>query len=157
MQISGITEGSGKGRIPWARIREAQGDFILPQYLPNGITLTQYHHIQVNDANALLQHWTQRQAAGEIPFRFKNNFKGNRPSLRASEDGDASTSVVPRDQSKGGPQNDQEDSGSVSLAPVSWLQQTLTTFYGQSSLPLTLILASKGLYELPSHMKKCQQ
>ena len=99
----------------------------------------------------------QRQAAEEIPFQFKNNIKGNRPSLWASEDGDASTSVVPRDQSKGGPQNDQEDSGSVSLAPVSWLQQTLTTFYGQSSLPLTLILASKGLYELPSHTKKCQQ
>ena len=64
MQISGIAEGSGKGRISWAIIREAQGDFILPQYLPNGITLTQYHHIRVNDANALLQHWVQRQAAG---------------------------------------------------------------------------------------------
>jgi hypothetical protein len=144
MQISGIAEGSGKGRIPWARIKAAQGDFILPQYLPNGITLTQYHHIRVNDANALLQHWTQRQAAGEIPFRFKNNFKDNRPILRASEDGDASTSAVSRDQLERGPQNDQEDSCNVSLAPVSWLQQTLTTFYGQSSLPLT-ILASEGL------------
>ena len=144
MQISGFAEGSSKGRIPWARIKAAQGDFILPQYLPNGITLTQYHHIRVNDANALLQHWTQRQAAGEITFRFKNNFKDNRPILRASEDGDASTSAVSRDQLERGPQNDQEDSRNVSLAPVSWLQQTLTTFYGQSSLPLT-ILASEGL------------
>src|SRR6201996_6232911 len=110
MQISGIAEGSGKGRIPWARIKAAQGDFILPQYLLNGITLTQYHHIQVNDANALLQHWTQRQAAGEIPFQFKNNFKDNWPSLWASEDSDASTSAVSRDQLERRLQNDQEDS-----------------------------------------------
>ena len=156
MQISGIAEGTGKGRIPWARIKAAQGDFILPQYLRDGITLTQYHHIQLNDANALLQHWTQRQAAGEIPFQFKNNFKGNRPSLRTSKNGDASTPVMSRDQLERDLQNDPADSANVRLAPISWLQQTLTTYYGQSSLPLT-ILASKGLQELPSHMKKCQQ
>src|ERR1700761_3430214 len=126
MQISGIAEGSSKRRIPGARIKAAPGDFILPQYLLNGITLTQYHHIQVNDANAFLQHWMQRQAAREIPFQFKNNFKDNWPSLWASEDGDASTSVMLRDQLERGPQNDQEDSCNVSLAPISWLQQTVT-------------------------------
>ena len=130
MQISGIAEGTGKGRIPWARIKAAKGDFILPQYLLDGITLTQYHHIRLNDAYALLQHWTQRQAAGETPFWFKNNFKGNRPSLRTSENSDAFTSVVSRDQLERDPQNDPADSGNVSLAPVSWLQQILTTYYG---------------------------
>lgn len=116
MQISDIAEGGGKGRIPWARMKEAQGDFILPQYLPNGITLTQYHHIRLDDANALLQHWTQRQAAGEIPLRFKNNFKADRRGLRASEDGDTSTPVVPRDQSEGGLQNARENSSNVSFS-----------------------------------------
>ena len=86
----------------------------------------------------------QRQAAGEIPFWFKNNFKDNQLILQASEGGDASTSAVLRDQLERGLQNDQEDSCNVSLAPISWLQQTLTTFYGQSSPPLT-ILASEGL------------
>ena len=73
MQISGIAEGTGKGRIPWARIKAAQGDFILPQYLPDGITLTQYHHIQLNDANALLQHWTQ--CSGITPRYDKPSLK----------------------------------------------------------------------------------
>ena len=116
MQISDIAEGGSKGRIPWARMKEAQGDFILPQYLPNGITLTQYHHIQLDDANALLQHWTQRQAAGEIPLWFKNNFKANRCGLQASEDGDTTTPVVARDQLEGGLQNARENSSNVSFS-----------------------------------------
>ncbi|KAI9436344.1 hypothetical protein H4582DRAFT_2058994 [Lactarius indigo] len=66
-----IAVGGGKGRIPWARLKETPGDFILSKYLPAGVTLTQYHHIRQEDVNALLKHWTQRQAAGEIPFRFK--------------------------------------------------------------------------------------
>ncbi|KAH9030878.1 hypothetical protein EDB85DRAFT_2146392 [Lactarius pseudohatsudake] len=48
------------------------------KYLPNGITLTQYHHIRLEDANSLLKHWTQRQAAGEVPFRFKKMDKAGR-------------------------------------------------------------------------------
>ncbi|KAI9456959.1 hypothetical protein BJY52DRAFT_1187564 [Lactarius psammicola] len=66
-----ITISGGKGRVPWARLKEAQGDFILAKYLPVGVTLTQYHHLRLEDTNALLKHWTQRQAASEIPFRFK--------------------------------------------------------------------------------------
>ena len=31
----------GRGRIPWSRMRESQGDFILPEYLPHGTVLTQ--------------------------------------------------------------------------------------------------------------------
>ena len=71
MNLSEISVGGGKGRIPWARLKEAPGDFILSKYLPASVTLTQYHHICQEDVNALLKHWTQRQAAGEIPFRFK--------------------------------------------------------------------------------------
>ena len=125
MQISEIAEGGSKGRIPWARIKEAQGNFILPKYLPDGITLTQYHHIHLDDANDLLQHWTQRQAAGEIPLEFKNNIKADHRGTWASEGGDTST-PVPSNQSEGGLQNAEEDPSNVSLAPISWLQQTLT-------------------------------
>ncbi|KAI9440947.1 hypothetical protein H4582DRAFT_2074735 [Lactarius indigo] len=73
-----IAAGGSKGRVPWARIHEAQGDFIAAEYLPEGVTLTQYHHIRLHDANSLLKHWIQRRAAGEIPFRFKKVDKANR-------------------------------------------------------------------------------
>ena len=108
-------------------MKEAQDNFILSKYLLNSIILTQYHHICLDDANALLQHWMQRQAAGEIPLQFKNNIKANCHGTQASEDGDTSTPVL-RDQSEGGLQNAWEDPSNVSLAPVSWLQQMLTAF-----------------------------
>ncbi|KAH9035545.1 hypothetical protein EDB85DRAFT_1889308 [Lactarius pseudohatsudake] len=73
-----------KGRIPWTRVREAQQDYILDKYLPAGVTLTQYHHICLGDANALLQHWTTRQAAGQTPFCFKQGDKNSRRSKTAN-------------------------------------------------------------------------
>ena len=70
--FSEIVSAGSKGRIPWAQLQENQDNFILPKYLLDGYTLTQYHHIRLEDANTLLKHWTQRQASGEVPFRFKN-------------------------------------------------------------------------------------
>lgn len=68
--------------------------------------LTQYHHIRLEDANALLRHWTQRQAAGEIPFRFNKVDKADRQRKGASGEDNSSTGVPPRDQ--GNVQEDQE-------------------------------------------------
>ncbi|KAN0138020.1 hypothetical protein V8E53_004155 [Lactarius tabidus] len=62
----------GKGRVPWSKLQEAPGDYILTKYLLNSVTLTQFHHIRLQDANALLKHWGLRQAAGEIALQFKN-------------------------------------------------------------------------------------
>ena len=62
---------SGSSKIPWSRLQEAQQEYILDEYLPaGGVILKQYHHYRNSTANALLQHWTTRQAAGLIPFRF---------------------------------------------------------------------------------------
>ncbi|KAH9012500.1 hypothetical protein EDB85DRAFT_2158986 [Lactarius pseudohatsudake] len=77
-EMYGIAAGGGKRRVPWAKLREAQGDWIAAEYLPEGVTLTQYHHIRLDDANSLLKHWIQRQAASEIPFRFKKLDKVDR-------------------------------------------------------------------------------
>ncbi|KAF8270619.1 hypothetical protein EI94DRAFT_1698710 [Lactarius quietus] len=79
--------GGGKGRIPWARLSEALDDFILPKYLLNNIMLTQYHHIHVEDADALLGHWTQSQAAREILFQFKNSVNVNWCGKKVSDQG----------------------------------------------------------------------
>ena len=135
IQISGIAEGGNKGRIPWARMKEAQSDFILPEYLPNGITLTHYHHIRPDDANSLLQHWRQRQTSREIPLRFKNNFKADQCSMLTSEGGDRSTPVVLRDQLEGGAQNTWEVASNVSLAPDSWLRRHSPPFVVNKAPP----------------------
>ncbi|KAH9168202.1 hypothetical protein EDB89DRAFT_2074137 [Lactarius sanguifluus] len=70
-KMYGNAAGGGKRRVPWAKLHEAQGDWIAAEYLLEGVTLTQYHHICLDNANSLLKHWIQRQAAGEIPFHFK--------------------------------------------------------------------------------------
>lgn len=88
-----MATGGGKGRIPWTKLQHAQSDYILDEYLPSGITLTQYHHIRVSDANALLQHWTARQAAGEIPFRFEKAVGTSRQGDRVSVSGDSPDNV----------------------------------------------------------------
>ncbi|KAH9035450.1 hypothetical protein EDB83DRAFT_2318750 [Lactarius deliciosus] len=66
-----LAASGGKRTVPWAKLREAQGNWIAAEYLPEGVTLMQYHHICLDDANSLLKHWIQRQAAGKIPFCFK--------------------------------------------------------------------------------------
>jgi hypothetical protein len=109
IQFSEVTVGGGKERVPWAKLQEAQGNFILSKYLPNGVTLTQFHHIRVDDANTLLKHWTQRQSAGEIPLRFMKSDKADRHGKRASADEDVYTGVGQKDQSEGGLPNAHED------------------------------------------------
>ncbi|KAH9083384.1 hypothetical protein EDB83DRAFT_2309383 [Lactarius deliciosus] len=77
-EMYGIAAGGGKRRVPWAKLHEAQGDWIAAEYLPEGVTLMQYHHIHLDDANSLLKHWIQRQTTGEIPFHFKKVDKADR-------------------------------------------------------------------------------
>ena len=94
--FSGISVGNSKGRIPWSVLREAQDDFIENKYLPgSGFRLTQYHKISLSKVNRLLKHWTDRQEAGEIPFRFKNvaNLKAGRRGEEASTDTESDGSI----------------------------------------------------------------
>jgi hypothetical protein len=90
-----MASGGGKRRIPWTKLHHAQGDYILDEYLPPGIALTQFHHIRLSDANALLQHWTARQAAGQIAFRFKKVDNTSRQPNPAPTAGGASADIGP--------------------------------------------------------------
>jgi hypothetical protein len=64
------TIGVGKGQVSWAKLHKAQGQYIQQKYLPNKVTLQQYYHFHQKDANAILEHWIQRQAASKVPFYF---------------------------------------------------------------------------------------
>jgi hypothetical protein len=89
-------------------MQENQDQFILPEYLPNGCTLTQCHHMHKEDVNAVLKHWTDRQAAGEIPFRFKNNPMANKRGKQSSADVNTPTPADPTEKSE----EDRRDAGS---------------------------------------------
>ncbi|KAH9028956.1 hypothetical protein EDB85DRAFT_2147569 [Lactarius pseudohatsudake] len=113
-EMYGIAAGGGKRRVPWAKLREAQGDWIAAEYLPEGVTLTQYHHIRLDDANSLLKHWIQRQAAGEIPFRFKKLDKVDRH--HGGKRGSETTDGV------GGPSS--SNNSSLVVTPYAWLSSS---------------------------------
>ena len=70
-QFSEISVGGGNIKIPWKMVEKDQDAFIDPKYLPEGVHVTQVHHIVQHDADAILQHWDNRRQAGEVPFRFK--------------------------------------------------------------------------------------
>ena len=88
--------GKGKGRVPWAELQRARDDYIEAEYLPKDVSLKQYYHLRQEDVNAMLEHWAQRQAAGEVPFLFKEVVKAVRQNVRMSDgtgsDGDAEPS-----------------------------------------------------------------
>jgi hypothetical protein len=55
-QLSEISIGVGNGKVPYAELQRAQGDYIKPKYLPKKVTLKQYYHLRQNDVNAILDH-----------------------------------------------------------------------------------------------------
>lgn len=69
----------------------------------------QYYHIRQNDANAMLEHWTRRQAAGKVPLRFKMAAKATRPNNPTPEESDADADMVPGEEAE---EDLQEDGGS---------------------------------------------
>jgi hypothetical protein len=72
-------------------MEKSRDDYIDPMYLPEDIELTQNHHIRLKEADALLQHWTTRQAAGERPLLFK---KQDVPAARHGKHASASAGEV---------------------------------------------------------------
>ena len=56
--------------------------------MPEQVTLKQYYHLCRDDVSAILEHWTRRQAAGEVSFRFKTAavLRQNRPAPEGSDD-----------------------------------------------------------------------
>ena len=133
-------------------MQDNQANYILPKYLREGINLTQIYHMHLGDLNSLLQHWMQRQDAGEISFCFKKvDCQGKQASAventpigvgpraeleldpqdvcedqgceRVSRgNGDSGSSV------KEGPDQQAQDTNSIRFLQLSWSWNMLTSF-----------------------------
>jgi hypothetical protein len=111
---------SSKGSIPWKHLETAQDDFIDPKYLPEGAQVTQFHHIRSKDAIAMLKHWTARQAAHEIPLRFKETVKVPRHGKRPSDSADEVQDLVQEQEDvRGDAGGGLDDEGLFSQGPRS--------------------------------------
>jgi len=96
-------------RVPWDRMIEDQGKFIDPEYLPDGLLLASNNHkLQKPVVDAILKHWTTRDAEGDIPFRFKIPDKADRSRKRAY-----TTPNVQSDQSTNEPEGGSQNGGEV--------------------------------------------
>jgi hypothetical protein len=138
---SGFSVHNSTSRIPWTVVQEAPEDFIEDKYLPSGeVHLKQYHHMKVEYVNALLSHWTDRQAAGLESFRFKDLANTDQRGKRAadSEDraqGDKEHGVSARTELAEHAQGRQGDGGESpparvsSIGPRRLILQILTSFF----------------------------
>ena len=63
--------GKEKGRVPWSKLGKDQLNYIEAKYLPENLTLKEVHHLCREEADAILKHWTRRQAADEVSFTFR--------------------------------------------------------------------------------------
>jgi hypothetical protein len=81
--------------------------------LPAGFILRQYHSYHLSDVNALLEHWTTRQAEGKAPFRFtKAVVKPRQPEPVSGERGPSnSMDDVGKAQELGGDSQQEDDEG----------------------------------------------
>jgi hypothetical protein len=114
-QFLEISSGKRKGRVPWTQLQKARVDYIEPEYLPEHITLKQYYHLSQEDVNAMLEHWTRRQAAGKVPFCFRKVAKAVRENVDALEenDADADSDMGSGEEAEEGSQGDDVSQGAV--------------------------------------------
>ena len=98
-----------KARVPWGKIEDARDKYIKPKYLPKDVVIKQFHHIRLDDLNALLEHWTSRQAAGKVPLRFTKAVNGIRQDKGTSEGTDDDADAEPDDNDNDDNDNDDND------------------------------------------------
>ena len=130
-----MSTGMGKGRVPWAKLQRAWGDYIEAKYLPKDVALKQYYYLHQEDVNAILKHWTWQKADREVPFLFKKVVKAIRQNVCMLDgngsDSDAEQSKEEQDlQNSNGSQaqgdgQSQEDSSSNPSAKCTHPGQSL--------------------------------
>lgn len=169
-----MVSSGGKGRVPWTRLHEAQGNYVLDEYLPAGVTLTQYHHIRLGDANSLLQHWTTRQAAGQIAFCFKkadqttsrevsvgmgpsNGEEGGVRNVQAQGGDGESQGDDEKSAAEGEPNDAAEDPGPGRLGRVSFQFRVIHPLVNFSVHSLSVTAAPLSQQLIPRILQTCRQ
>jgi len=99
-----MSTSTGKGRVPWAELQRAWGDYIEAKYLPKDVALKQYYYLHQEDANAILEHWIWQKADSEVPFLFKKVVKAICQNVRML-DGNGSDSDVEQSEEEQDLQN----------------------------------------------------
>ena len=107
-QFPAIATRTSKGRVPWTELQRDRRKYIKSKYLPKDVALKQFHHLHQEDVNAILGHWTQRQADGKVPFLFREVAKAAPKNQRTREGSDADADVGPGE----GDEDRQGDDGS---------------------------------------------
>ena len=74
-------------------LKKAQNSYIEDKYLSKNVTLEQYYHLRQDDVNVMLKHWTERQAAGEVPFWFKKEVAAAQKNNCTPKENDANSSA----------------------------------------------------------------
>jgi len=92
-QFSAMSASIGKGRVPWTELQRDWDEYIEPEYLPENITLKQFHHLRQEDVNAILGRWAQRKADSKVPFHFRKAAKATQKDKRTLEGSDANTNM----------------------------------------------------------------
>jgi hypothetical protein len=82
-----ISAGAKNGRVPWCKLNKGGKKYIKSKYLPKNIELKQYYHLVLEDVNAMLGHWTQRQAVGKVPLKFRKAVNAG-DNMSTTEDND---------------------------------------------------------------------
>lgn len=96
-RILAIYNNTGKIRVPWSKLERAREEYIEDRYMPeDDVVLKQYYHLVKDDVNAMLKHWTERQADGKLPLRFKHVPKPKtiRKKKRTEEESDTDSGMA---------------------------------------------------------------
>jgi hypothetical protein len=93
----------GKRRVPWSQLQQSRDDYIESKYLPEGVTLKQYYHLCKTDVELILEHWTERQAAGMVPLRFKKAATDIRKNTRTSDEDEDEDDGMPGESARKDP------------------------------------------------------
>lgn len=65
---SGFVSGRKKAIVPWAKVKANPSAWILPECYPSSFMWGDPSHMTTDNVLLLLNHWTKREKAGQIPL-----------------------------------------------------------------------------------------
>jgi hypothetical protein len=88
---AGIFTGNPKSQVPWGRLLEDTGSFVLDEYLPEGMSLRDPSKFVAQDLRSLLDHWDNRKNEGKTVFTFSHYLGKDGEMIKAKKIRDSSS------------------------------------------------------------------